>query len=138
MVTMSDQIDIPDSDAEKVVIIVEGAGAEAAAAGGAVAAVEPIAGYAGSAAFGAVAGGVEAATEAEALIGGGLMLGAVGGTVITGVVVLGATIVLGVMCIVHALPICKKRVCVDPDGLSFQFKFSRNRPALLAVRTARR
>ena len=48
---------------------------------------------------------------------GGALAGAVGATALAGgLVVAGAAIVLGIACLAHWLPVCKKRVCADPNG----------------------
>lgn len=93
-------------------IVMIDAEAEAVAAGGAGAVVvgEEI----------AVEGAAAVAGEelgAAALGAGSAMAGALGAAAVTtGIVATVAVVVLGVLCVVHALPMCKKKVCTDPNG----------------------
>lgn len=70
-----------------------------------------------------IAGAAGVATAGEvgaetALIGAGAGLAGVVGTtaLVGGVVLAAAGVVFGALCIFHAISICKKKVCTDPEG----------------------
>lgn len=99
---------------EEVSTMAEGAWAGEAAAGSLAAADPALAGVAGVA--GIEAGEVATAGAELAAAGGGLMAGMAGAGIVGGVALAATGIVLGVMCLTHTLPMCKKRVCTDVRG----------------------